>query len=140
MSKITSPMTSYSSIFYRAAGRPPEGGRQRLFTHEQELTVVNRVLANNTIHLHQLREQILADHTTFHNINRVRMSTLCRILRQHQRTMKPLSRVPFERNSVGVKDLRYDDVQVSFTVLYCNTVMRVDCVLLALHRLRQSSM
>ena len=73
-------MTSYSCIFYRTSRRPPVGGRQCLFTHDQELAVVNLVLANNTIRLHQLREQIMADHTTFHSINRVSMSTLCRHL------------------------------------------------------------
>ncbi|KAJ8374277.1 hypothetical protein SKAU_G00048570 [Synaphobranchus kaupii] len=92
---------------FRLENRRPEGGRQRLFTHEQELAIVNIVLANNTIRLHQLRGQIISDHRTFHDINRVSISTLCRILRQHQLTMKQLYRVTFERNSVRVKDLRY---------------------------------
>lgn len=48
--------------------------------------------------------------------------------------MKHLYRAPFGRKNVGVKDLRYDYVQVRVTVLYCNAVMAVDCVLLALHR------
>lgn len=121
-------------IFYRTARRLPEGGRRRLFTHEQEQAIANIVLANNTIRLHQLREQILADETTFQNINHVSTSTLCRILRQQHLTMKQLYRVPFERNSIRVKDLRYDYVQVSVTVLYWNIVMAVDSVLL--HKFR----
>jgi hypothetical protein len=87
---------------------------------QQELALVNLVLVNKTIRLHQLREQIIADHTTFHNINRVSMSTLCHILRQHQLTMKQLYRVPFERNRVTVQHI-------------C-----CDCVLLALHRYIQT--
>lgn len=96
----------------RTARRPPEGGRQCLFTREQEVAIVNLVLADHSLRLHQLRERIIADGTTFGNIDRVSTSTLSRILRQHQpMKKKQLDRVPFERNSVAVKELRYDYVQ-----------------------------
>ena len=41
--------------------------------------------------------------------------------------MKQQYRVPFERNSVRVKDLRHDYVQVCVTLLYiyCDVGMRV---------------
>ena len=42
--------------------------------------------------------------------------------------MKQLYRVPFERNSVRVKDLRHDYVQVCVTTLhtiYCDVGIRV---------------
>lgn len=81
--------------------------------------------SNHTIR-HQQREKIITDHTTFHNINCVSISTLCCILPQHQLTMKQLYRAPFERNCVRVKDLHYNCVSVSVTVLYCNAVMAED--------------
>ena len=57
-------------------------------------------------------------------IERVSISTIRRILVKHQITMKQLYRVPFERNSVRVKGLRREYVQVSVTVLYIyNTVL-----------------
>lgn len=59
------PNQSCSCIFYRTARRPPE--LQHLFTHEQERTIVNIVLANNAVHVPQLLEHIIADHKTFHN-------------------------------------------------------------------------
>lgn len=43
------------------ARRPTGSGRQRLFTQQQELAIVNLVRANNAIRLHQLQQQILAD-------------------------------------------------------------------------------
>ena len=117
---LTNDFLLISCIFHRTTRRPYGGGRRRLFTREQELAIVNVVLANNTIRLHQLQEQITTDNATFHNITRVSVSTLCRILRKHAVTMKHLYRVPFERNSIRVKYIRYEYVQVSFTVLYCN--------------------
>lgn len=92
------------------------GGRQRVFTHAQELAVVNLVVANNTITLRQLRERILEDQAIFHNVHSVSTTTLARVLREHHVSMKQLYKVPFERNSVAVKNLRYDYVQVSATV------------------------
>lgn len=106
------------AFFYRMARRPTGGGRQRLFTQQQELAIVNLVRANNAIRLHQLQQQILEDRQVFNNINRVSITTIRRILVKHNMTMKQLYRVPFERNSVRVKGLRHEYVQVSVTVLY----------------------
>ncbi|XP_034152906.1 uncharacterized protein LOC114840851 [Esox lucius] len=95
----------------RTARRPAVGGRQRVFTHAQELAVVNLVVANNAITLRQLRERILEDQAIFHNVHSVSTTTLARVLREHHVSMKQLYNVPFERNSVAVKNLRYDYVQ-----------------------------
>ena len=104
--------------------RPSGGGRQRLFTQQQELAIVDLVRANNAIRLNQLQQQILADREAFNNIERDSISTISLILVKHQITMKQLYRVPFERNSVRVKGLRREYVQVSVTVLYVyNTVL-----------------
>ncbi len=56
------------TFFYRMTRRSSRGGRQRLFTQQQELAIVEMVRANNAIHLHQLRHQILADRQVFFNI------------------------------------------------------------------------
>ena len=106
------------AFFYRMARRPTGGGRQRLFTQQQELAIVNLVRANNAIRVHQLQQQILADRQVFNNINLVSITTIRRILVKHNMTMKQLYRVPFERNSVRVKELRHEYVQVSVSVLY----------------------
>ncbi|KAL3973649.1 receptor-type tyrosine-protein phosphatase U [Sarotherodon galilaeus] len=89
----------------RMTRRPSGGGRQRLFTQQQELAVVDLVRADNAIHLHQLRKTILADRQVFNNINHVSITTIRRILGKHSITMKQLYRVPFERNSDRVKGL-----------------------------------
>lgn len=112
------------AFFYRMARRPSGAGRQCLFTRQQELAIVELVRANNAIRLRQLRQQILADRQVFININRVSITTIRRILVKHNMTMKQLYRVPFERNSIRVKGLRQEYVQVSVTVLYIyNTVL-----------------
>ncbi|KAL4003969.1 receptor-type tyrosine-protein phosphatase U [Sarotherodon galilaeus] len=89
----------------RMTRRPSGGGRQRLFTQQQELAVVDLVRADNAIRLHQLRKTILADRQVFNNINHVSITTIRRILGKHSITMKQLYRVPFERNSDRVKGL-----------------------------------
>ncbi|KAL0970649.1 hypothetical protein UPYG_G00245090 [Umbra pygmaea] len=91
----------------RTARQPAVGGRQRVFSHAQELAVVDLVVANNTIPLRQLRECILADHAIFHDVHSVSTTTLGRVLWEHHVSMKQLYRVSFERNSVGLKHLRY---------------------------------
>jgi len=106
------------AFFCRMTRRPAGGGLQRLFTQQQELAIVNLVRANNAIRLHQLQQQILADRQVFNNINRVSITTIRRILVKHHMTMKQLYRVPFERNSVRVKELQHEFVQVSVSVLY----------------------
>ncbi|XP_063059114.1 uncharacterized protein LOC134452585 [Engraulis encrasicolus] len=97
----------------RMTRRPSRGGRQRLFSPQQETEVVNIVRANNAIRLHQIRHKILADQGTFHNVNQVSVSTIQRILVKHYVSMKQLYRVPFERNEDRVKELRHAYVQVN---------------------------
>ncbi|XP_027008009.2 uncharacterized protein LOC113646166 [Tachysurus fulvidraco] len=104
-------MTSCGGIFYRTVGLPPRGGRERLFTQVQELAIVQMVQENYAIRLRELQQRIIADRMVFNNINRVSISTISRILQKHNFRMKQMYRVPFERNSVRVKDLCHDYVQ-----------------------------
>lgn len=87
------------------------GGRGRLFTDVQETAIINMVLANNAIRIREIREHILNNDTIF-NINAVSLSTIQRILQRHRVTMKQLYKVPFERNSDRVKNMRHDFVEV----------------------------
>lgn len=103
--------------------RPNRGGRQRLFSPQQEIEVVNIVRANNAIRLHQIRDEILADQGTFHNVNQVSVSTIQRILVKHNVSMKQLYRVPFERNEDRVKELRHAYVQVNIVSPYISSIL-----------------
>ncbi|KAK0132354.1 hypothetical protein N1851_032775 [Merluccius polli] len=67
-------------------------------------------MANNAITLRQIRTAIIEDNAIFQNVNSISISTTDRILNKHQMTMKQLYRVPFERNSDGVKELQYQYV------------------------------
>ncbi|XP_016313101.1 uncharacterized protein LOC107666353 [Sinocyclocheilus anshuiensis] len=69
------------------------------------------VIANNSIRLREIQSAIINDNNVFANINSVSISTIDRVLKRHQMTMKQLYKVPFERNSERVKELRYQYVQ-----------------------------
>ena len=69
------------------------------FTPEQETTIVNMVVANNTIRLGEIQNHINADNTIFNNIHQVGLSTLDRVLQRNRIRMKQVYRVPFERSS-----------------------------------------
>jgi len=84
-----------------------------MFTAEQETHIVNMVIANNSIRLREIQQRIIEDDTTFQNIHNVSISVLGRVLARNRIRMKQIYRVPFERNSERVKQLRYDYVQVS---------------------------
>ncbi|KAI7809003.1 hypothetical protein IRJ41_024945 [Triplophysa rosa] len=99
------------SILYRVERQRHHGGRGRLFTDVQETAIINVVLANNAIRIREIREHILNNDTIFNNINAVSLSTIQRILQRQQVTMKQLYKVPFERNSDRVKNLRHDFVE-----------------------------
>ncbi|XP_041947824.1 uncharacterized protein LOC121708924 [Alosa sapidissima] len=86
------------------------GGRGRKFTDEQETEIINMVLANNVIRIHQIQHHIINDATVFNNIVTVSLSTIHRVLQKNQLRMKQLYRVPFERNCDRVKNLRHDFV------------------------------
>ncbi|XP_041931271.1 uncharacterized protein LOC121694936 [Alosa sapidissima] len=98
-------------LLYRIARRPDVGGRGRMFTAEQETHIVNMVIANNAIRLREIQQRIIEDNINFQNINNVSISALSRILARNRIRMKQVYRVPFERNSDRVKQLRYDYVQ-----------------------------
>lgn len=100
-------------IFCRTARLPHRGGRGRLLTDEQETAVVNMVLANNVITLRQIRDAIIADQHIFQNIATVSLSTVDRVLQRNSMRMKQVYRVPFERNTARIKEIRHDYVQVS---------------------------
>lgn len=99
------------TVFYYLFGRterlPTQGGR------EQETEIMNMVLENNAITLRQIQRKIIENNEIFQNIDRVSLSTLDRVLRRNNLRMKQVYRVPFERNSERVKELRYNYVQVS---------------------------
>ncbi len=104
--------TYWDSILYRVERQRHHGGLGRLFTDVQETVIINMVLANNAIRIREISEHILNNDTIFNNINAVSLSTIQRILQRHQVTMKQLYKVPFERNSDRVKNLRQDFVEV----------------------------
>ena len=100
-------------LLYRIARRPDVGGRGRMFTPEQETHIVNMVIANNAIRLREIQQRIIDNDTIFQNIHSASISALSRVLAHHRIRMKQIYRVPFERNTERVKQLRYDYVQVS---------------------------
>lgn len=100
-----------------------------MFTAEQETHIVNMVIANNSIRLREIQQRIIEDDTTFQNIHNVSISVLYHVLARNRIRMKQIYRVPFERNGERVKQLRYDYVQVSYSIIgtesgsaYCSTV------------------
>ncbi|XP_030267242.1 uncharacterized protein LOC115578423 [Sparus aurata] len=95
----------------RIQGRERQGGRGPIFTQEQERAIINMVLANNAITLREIQVNIIGDDGIFNNVHQVSLSTLARILKKNQLQMKQLYRVPFERNSERVKQLRHAYVE-----------------------------
>ena len=84
-----------------------------MFTAEHETAIVNMVLANNALTIKQIKSAIIDDQAMFQNIDTVSLATVDRVLRRNELRMKQVYRVPFERNSDSVKQLRHDYVQVS---------------------------
>ncbi|KAF0043702.1 hypothetical protein F2P81_005039 [Scophthalmus maximus] len=74
----------------RMVGRPVQSGRERLFTQQQELAIIEMVRENNAIRLRELQQRIIANRNVFNNINRVSISTLSRTLQKHNFRMKQL--------------------------------------------------
>ncbi|XP_060756584.1 uncharacterized protein LOC132867621 [Neoarius graeffei] len=95
----------------RIGRQPPVGGRRRLLTDPQEQAICNMVIQNNAITLTQIRNAVLEDQAIFHNINSISVSTIDRVLKRNRMTMKQIYRVPFDRNTERVKELRYQYVQ-----------------------------
>ncbi|KAL7381579.1 hypothetical protein ABVT39_008029 [Epinephelus coioides] len=114
------------SFLQRRIGRQPRtGGRRTLLSREQEQEICNIVMANNAITLREIRNTIIQDNLIFQNINTISTSTIDRVLKKHEMSMKQLYRVPFERNSDRVKELRFQYVNLAtFPVTYKPEVSR----------------
>ncbi|XP_060716614.1 insertion element IS630 uncharacterized 39 kDa protein-like [Tachysurus vachellii] len=69
------------------------------------------VVQNNTLRLQEIQQRITQDNQLFHNIHQCSRSTIDRVLRRNAIRMKQVYKVPFERNSVRVKELRFQFVQ-----------------------------
>ncbi len=91
---------------------PLSGGRGKLLNNDQELAIVEMVVANNAIKLHEIQTIIVVDHEIFDNIDSISLTIITRTLSKHRVRMKQLYTVPFERNSERVKELRRQYVQV----------------------------
>ena len=89
-------------LLYRIARIPRAGDRERLLTPEQETHILNMVMANNTIRLHEIQQQVIEYDRTFANINNVSISAISRLLERNKMCMKPIYRVLFEKNSTFV--------------------------------------
>lgn len=70
------------------------------------------VLANNAIKLKEIQQAVIQDNNVFQTIRSVSISTMDRVLKRHQMSMKQLYKVPFQRNGDRVKELRHLYVQV----------------------------
>ena len=108
-------------VLHRIEGRVQRGGRAPIFTPLQEREIVNMVLANNAIRLREIQAKIIEDQIIFQNVNQVSLSTIACILKAHQVQMKQMYRVPFERNSERVKQLRHEYVEVC--IVHFSTLM-----------------
>lgn len=96
----------------RIETRPNRGGRGRILTDQQELAVVNLVRARNDIRLTEIQQHIIDNVDLFNNVEAISLPTIARILKRHQVSIKQIYRVPFERNTDRVKQLRAEYVQV----------------------------
>ena len=95
----------YCTFFpHRMARQPHRGGRRPLFTPEQEQAICTMVVENNAIRLREIKSAIIEDNNIFENIQTVSISTIDRVLKRHQMSMKQLYNVPFERNCERVKE------------------------------------
>ena len=77
---------------------------------------MNMVLENNVIRLKEIQQRITEDHDAFQNIESVNLTTIDRVLKRHRIKMKQVTKVPYERNSERVKEMRFRYVQVSSPV------------------------
>lgn len=82
-----------------------------LLTEQQELAIVAMVGANNEMKLKQIQARVLEDNKVFGTINAISVTTISQTLSKHQIHMKRLYKVPFERNSERMKELRHQYVQ-----------------------------
>ncbi|XP_044038030.1 uncharacterized protein LOC122869274 [Siniperca chuatsi] len=90
---------------------PPSGGRGKLLNEEQELAIVNMVIADNEIKLKDIQSRVVEDNLVFGNIAAISTTSISRTLAKHRVRMKQLYKVPFERNSERIKELCHQYVQ-----------------------------
>ncbi|KAL1251937.1 hypothetical protein QQF64_019733 [Cirrhinus molitorella] len=90
---------------------PPSGGRGKLLNEEQELAIVNMVIADNEIKLKAIQSRVVEDNLVFGNIAAISITSISRTLAKHRVRIKQLYKVPFERNSERIKELRHQYVQ-----------------------------
>nr|XP_023660031.1 uncharacterized protein LOC111839927 [Paramormyrops kingsleyae] len=69
------------------------------------------VIANNAIKLKEIQSAVIEDNGVFGNIGSVSIATIDRVLKRNEMRMKQLYKVPFERNSERVKEIRHQYVQ-----------------------------
>lgn len=80
-------------------------------TPQQEERICAMVAANNALRLREIQRTVVEDDTIFGNIVSISISATDRVLRRNKMSMKQLYKVPFERNSDRVKELRHQYVQ-----------------------------
>lgn len=73
---------------------------------------MDMAVQRNDIRIREIQQNILADNGIFEDINSISLTTIGRILRKHQVTLKQIYLVPFQRNEDRVKALRVEYVQV----------------------------
>ncbi|XP_019213039.2 uncharacterized protein LOC109201840 [Oreochromis niloticus] len=95
----------------RIVRQPRGGGRGPLFTPQQEEAICAMVIANNAIKLREIQSAVIENYTVFGNIESVSISTIDKVLKKNEIHMKQLYKVPFERNSDRVKEIRHQYVQ-----------------------------
>lgn len=111
-------------IFFRIEVREHFGGRTRLFSNEQEHAIVDMVVQNNTIRLKEIQQRVIQDNHLFHNIHQCSLATIDRVLKRNAVRMKQVYKVPFERNSDRVKEMRFQFVQVCESHTYCTFTVK----------------
>ncbi|KAJ8413889.1 hypothetical protein AAFF_G00064870 [Aldrovandia affinis] len=68
--------------------------------------------ANNAIRLWKIQGAVIEDEDIVQNIDSVSLSTVDSVLKRNQVHLKQLYKVLFDRNGMGVKELRYQYVQI----------------------------
>ncbi|XP_051575674.1 uncharacterized protein LOC127453390 [Myxocyprinus asiaticus] len=88
-----------------------QGGRGKLLNEEQELAIVNMVIADNEIKLKDILSRVVEDNLVFGDIAAISITSISWTLAKHRVRMKQLYKVPFERNGESIKELRRQYVQ-----------------------------
>ncbi|KAI7797505.1 hypothetical protein IRJ41_013831 [Triplophysa rosa] len=90
---------------------PPVSNIGKLLNEEQELAIVNMVIADNEMKLKDIQSRVVEDNLVFGNIAAISITSISRTLAKHRVQMKQLYKVPFERNSERIKELCRQYVQ-----------------------------